>query len=63
MNHNMMGHEVGSYHLGLNEIESTSPMMNFITISYLFIVFLDLSVSNFWIYLLGFLDLSVRILC
>ena len=30
-----MGNGVGSY-LGLNEIESTSPMMNFITISYLF---------------------------
>ena len=31
----MMGHEVGPY-LGLNKIESLSPMMNFITISYLF---------------------------
>ena len=31
----MMGHGVGPY-LGLNEIGSPSPMMNFITISYLF---------------------------
>ena len=31
----MMGHEVDSY-LGPNEIGSPSPMMNFITISYLF---------------------------
>ena len=30
-----MRHEVGPY-LGLNEIRSLSPMMNFITISYLF---------------------------
>ena len=50
-----MGHEVGSY-LGLNEIGSPSPMMNFNTISYLF---------N---YIFGFiryyfLDLSVRIFC
>ena len=30
-----MRHEVGLY-LGLNEIGSPSPMMNFITISYLF---------------------------
>ena len=31
----MMRHEVGLY-LGLNEIGNPSPMMNFITISYLF---------------------------
>ena len=30
-----MGHRVSPY-LGLNEIESPSPMMNFITINYLF---------------------------
>ena len=30
-----MEYEVGPY-LGLNEISSPSPMMNFITISYLF---------------------------
>ena len=31
----VMRHEVGSY-LGLNEIESLSPMMDFITNSFLF---------------------------
>ena len=31
----MMGHGVGPY-MGLNEIGNQSPMMNFITISYLF---------------------------
>ena len=49
-----MGHEVSPY-LGLNEIRSPQ-MMNFITISYLFNCI-------FWIYLLRFLDLSVRIFC
>ena len=48
-----MGHEIGPY-LSLNEIGSPSPMMNFITISYLFN-------SIFWIYLLVLLDLSIRI--
>ena len=55
-----MGHEVGPY-ISLNEIGSPSPMMNSITISYLFNCILDLSFSTFWIYLLGFLDLSVMI--
>ena len=41
-----MGHGVGPY-LGLNEIGSPSPMMNFITISYLFNLFLDLSIRIF----------------
>ena len=31
----VMGHGVGPY-MGLNEIGSPSPMMNFITINYLF---------------------------
>ena len=39
-----MGHEVGPY-VGLNEIRSSSPMTNFITISYN--GFLDLSVRIF----------------
>ena len=43
-----MGHEVGPY-IGLNEIGSSSPMTNFITISYYLIVFLDLSVRIFGI--------------
>ena len=30
-----MGHRVGPY-MGLNEIGNPSPMMNFITINYLF---------------------------
>ena len=54
-------HRVGPY-LSLNEIGSPSPMMNFITISYLFnyifwiypLVLLDLSIRIFEIYLLGF---------
>ena len=50
-----MGYGVSPY-LDLNEIGSPSPMMNFITISYLFNCI-------FWIYLLGFLDLFVRIFC
>ena len=64
----MIGHGVSPY-LGLNEIGNPSPMMNFITISYLFSCifgfirqyFLDLSVRifgfiryDFWIYPLGF---------
>ena len=40
----MMGHRVGPY-LGLNEIGSSSPIMIFIIISYLFN-------CTFWIYLL-----------
>ena len=40
-------HKIGSY-LRLNEIEKSSLMINFITISYLFnYYFLDLSVSIF----------------
>ena len=42
-----MGHGVGSY-LDRNEIGNPSPMMNFITISYLFNLFLDLSVRIFY---------------
>ena len=42
----VMGHEVGPY-LGLNEIGSPIPMINFITNSYLFNLFLDLSVMIF----------------
>ena len=34
-------------YLGLNEIGSLIPMINFITISYLFNLFLDLSVMIF----------------
>ena len=49
----MIRHGVGPY-LGLDEIGSPSPIMIFIIISYLFNCI-------FWIYLLGFLDLSVRI--
>ena len=56
----MIGHGVGPY-IGLNEIKSPSPMTNFITISYLFNCIFDLSVSTFWIYLLGFLGVSIRI--
>ena len=41
-----MGHEAGPY-LGLDEIESSSSMMIFIIISYLFNCI-------FWIYPLGF---------
>ena len=56
-----MRHGVSSY-LCLNKIECSSPMMNFITISYLFnctfwihpLVLLDLSIIIFGIYLLGF---------
>ena len=48
-----MGHEIDSY-LGLNEIGSPSPMMNFITISCLFNCI-------FGFIRLYFLDLSVRI--
>ena len=64
---NMMGHGVGPY-IGLNEIGSLSPMMNFITINYLFNYIFGFIRStfrficyDFWIYPLGFLDLSVRI--
>ena len=65
-----MGHEISSY-LGINEIENPSSMIIFIIISYLFNrTFYDLSVRVFMIYLfrffriylLGFLDLFVRIL-
>ena len=43
----MIGHGVDIY-LGLSEIGSQSPMMNFITISYLLnFIFLDLSVNTF----------------
>ena len=49
-----MRHRVGPY-LGLNEIGSLSPMMNFITINYLLNYIFE------FIHLLGFLDLSVMI--
>ena len=55
-----MEHGVGSY-LGLNEIGSPSPMMNFITINYLFNCIFGFIYYDIWIYLLGFLDLSIRI--
>ena len=55
-----MEHGVGPY-IGLNEIKSPNPMTNFITISYLFNCIFYLSVSTFWIYLLRFLGLSIRI--
>ena len=42
----VMGHEVGSY-LGLDEIGSSSPMMIYIIINYLFN-------RTYWICLLGF---------
>ena len=42
----LMGHRVGLY-LSLNEIGTSSPIMIFIIISYLFN-------RTFWIYLLGF---------
>ena len=42
-----MGYEVGSY-LGRSEIGNPSLMMNFVTISYLFNLFLDLSVKIFY---------------
>ena len=62
-----MGHGVGPY-LGLNEIGSLNPMMNFITINYLFncifwiypLVLLDLSIRIFGIYLLGFLLVPIN---
>ena len=56
----MIGYEVDSY-LGLNEIKSSSPMMNFITISYLFnYIFLDLSVSTFGFIYYDFLLVSIN---
>ena len=55
-----MGHGIDSY-LGLNKIGSPSPMMNFITISYLFnfvfgFICYDFFIYplRFWIYPLGF---------
>ena len=48
-----MGHKVGSY-LGLNEIGGPNPMMNFITISYLFNCIFGFICKYF-------LNLSVRI--
>ena len=43
----MIGYGVVPY-LGLNEIKSLNPIMNFITIRYLFnYIFLDLSVITF----------------
>ena len=49
----LMGHGVGPY-MGLNEIGSLSPMMNFITINYLFNYIFGFS-------RLRFLDLSIKI--
>ena len=49
----MIGHGVSPY-LGLNEIGNPSPMMNFITISYLFSCIFGFIRQYF-------LDLSVRI--
>ena len=74
----LMRHGVGPY-IGLNEIRSPRPMMNFITINCLFnfyfwiypIVFFYLSISifgfiryDFWNYPLGFLFVLINnILC
>ena len=46
------GHGVGPY-LGLNEIGSPSPMMNLITINYLFNCIFGFIYYDFWIYLLS----------
>ena len=41
-------------HLYLNEIKNASPMIKFITISYLFNYIFIFIYYNFWIYPLGF---------
>ena len=54
-----MGHGVGPY-LGLNEIGSSSPMMNFITINYLFNFIFGFIRYDFWDYPLGFLFVLIN---
>ena len=54
----MIGHEVGPY-LGLHEIGNPISIIIFIIISYLFnLIFYDLSIKVFMIYLLRFICLG-----
>ena len=55
----LMGHGVGSY-MDLNKIRNPSPMMNFITISYLFNCIFGFIRYDFWDYLLGFLFVLIN---